>query len=109
LPLPGPPSPPQEVEQGRAAASRDKVMVRLPRWRGKLLNTTARLALVNSVLSAILIYMLTIFKLDKWAIKRIDKIRRDFLLKAKNDDARRVCLVECMPVQIPWWPRNLRS
>jgi hypothetical protein len=52
----------------------DKVAARLPKWRGKLLNAAARLALVNSVLSAIPIYMLTIFQLGKWAIKRIDKI-----------------------------------
>lgn len=52
----------------------DKVAARLPKWRGKLLNAAARLALVNSVLSAIPIYMLTVFQLGKWAIKRIDKI-----------------------------------
>jgi hypothetical protein len=104
LPLPGPPSPPQEVEQGRATASHDKVVARFPRWRGKLLNTATRLALVNSVLSAIPIYMLTIFKLGKWKIKRIDKIRRDFLLKTKNDGARGVCLVNWKSV---CWPKCL--
>lgn len=71
----------------------DKVSARLPKWRGKLLNAAARLALVNSVLSAIPIYMLTVLQLGKWAIKRIDKIRRDFLWKTKNDDAKAVCLV----------------
>jgi hypothetical protein len=70
----------------------DKVAARLPKWRGKLLNAAARLTL-NSVLSAIPIYMLTVFQLGKWAIKRIDKIRRDFLWKTKNDDAKAVCLV----------------
>jgi hypothetical protein len=58
----------------------------------QLLNAAARLALVNSVLSAIPIYMLTVFQLGKWAIKRIDK-QRDFLWKTKNDDAKAVCLV----------------
>jgi hypothetical protein len=64
----------------------DNVAARLPKWRGKLLKATACLALVNSVLSVIPIYMLTVFQLDKWAIKRIDKIRRDFLWKSTDDD-----------------------
>ncbi|KAM0843543.1 hypothetical protein ACQ4PT_057637 [Festuca glaucescens] len=71
----------------------DKVAARLPKWHGRLLNVAAHLALVNSVLSAIPIYMLTVFQLGKWAIKRIDKIRRDFLWKSKNNDAKCVCLV----------------
>lgn len=63
----------------------DKVAARLPKWRGKLMNTAARLALVNFVLSAIPIYMLTVLQIGKWAIKRIDKIRRDFLWKSKYE------------------------
>jgi hypothetical protein len=52
----------------------DNVAARLPKWRGKLLNAAARLALLNSVLSAVPIYMLTVFQLSNWAIKKIDKI-----------------------------------
>jgi hypothetical protein len=79
----------------------DSVAARLPKWRGKLLNAAARLALVNSVLSAVPIYMLTVFQLGKWAIKRIDKIRRDFLWKSKNDDKKGVCLVNWKTVCRP--------
>jgi hypothetical protein len=64
----------------------DKLAYRLHKWQGKLLNAVAHLALVNSVLSAIPIYLLTAFQLGKWAIKTIVKIRRDFLWKSKNDD-----------------------
>jgi hypothetical protein len=71
----------------------DKVVARLLKWRGKLLNDVACLVLLNSVLSAIPIYMLTIFQLRKWAIKRIDKIHMDFMLKSKNDDAKGVLWV----------------
>ena len=66
----------------------DKVAGRLPRWSGKLLNVAARLELINSVLTAIPTYMLTVFQLRKWAIKKIDKIKRDFLWKHKNDGDR---------------------
>ena len=71
----------------------DKIAKRLPRWRGKLLSLADRLELVNSVLTAIPIHMLTVLQIGKWAFKKIDKIRRDFLWKSKADQARAICLV----------------
>ena len=50
-------------------------------WKGRLLNRAGRLRLVNSVLSSLPTYFLTVFKMPKWAIKRIDKLRRSFLWK----------------------------
>jgi hypothetical protein len=43
------------------------------------MNKAGRLALVNSILTSIVIYHMTVFTLSKWAIKRINKIRRNFL------------------------------
>jgi hypothetical protein len=57
----------------------DRVAGKLPQWKGKLLNKTGRLTLINLVLSVIVLYHMTVFPLSKWAIKRIDKIRRNFL------------------------------
>jgi hypothetical protein len=57
----------------------DKVAGKLPRWKGRLLNKAGRLTLVNSVLSSILTYHMTVFPLSKWVVKRIDRIRRNFL------------------------------
>jgi len=57
----------------------DKIGARLPGWKGRLLTKAGRLTLVNVVLSSIPTYHLTIFPLSKWAIKRIDKLRRSFL------------------------------
>jgi hypothetical protein len=57
----------------------DKVAGKLPKWKGKLLNKMGRLALVNSVLSSVLVYHMTVFQLSKWAIKKLDRIRRQFL------------------------------
>jgi hypothetical protein len=39
----------------------DRVAAKLPKWKGKLLNKMRRLTLVNSVLTSVLVYHLTIF------------------------------------------------
>ena len=57
----------------------EKIGNRLPRWKGRLLNRAGRLTLVQSVLSSMPTYHLTIFPLAVWARKQIDKIRRSFL------------------------------
>lgn len=72
----------------------DKVSARLPAWKGRLLNKAGRLVLVNSVLSAIPVYFLSVFQLKKWAIKRIDKIRRNFLWKGAMAANGGHCLVK---------------
>jgi hypothetical protein len=57
----------------------DKIGARLPGWKGCLLTKAGRLTLVPSVLSSIPTYHLTAFPLSKWAIRHIDRIRRNFL------------------------------
>jgi len=59
----------------------DKVGKRLQAWKGTLLNRAGRLKLVNSVLTSIPTYYLTVFRLQKWALKKIKKLRRSFLWK----------------------------
>jgi hypothetical protein len=53
----------------------DKVIVKLPKWKGGLLSKPGRLTLVNSVLTSVALYHMTVFPLSKWAIRRVDKIR----------------------------------
>jgi len=48
-------------------------------WKGKLLSMGGRLTLVNSVLSAIPMYYMSVYKLPSWVEERIDQIRRNFL------------------------------
>jgi len=43
------------------------------------MNKAGRLRLINSVLTLIPTYLLAVFELKKWAIKQIDKLRRNFL------------------------------
>jgi hypothetical protein len=53
----------------------DKVVVKLPKWKGGLLSKPGQLTLVNSVLTSVALYHMTVFPLSKWAIRRVDKIR----------------------------------
>jgi hypothetical protein len=46
----------------------DKVAGKLPGWKGRMLNKTGRLTLVNSILSSIVTYHMTVFPLSKWTI-----------------------------------------
>jgi hypothetical protein len=57
----------------------DRVASKLPNWKGRLLNKARHLALVKLVLSSVVLYHMTMFKLSKWPLKRIDHIRRRFL------------------------------
>jgi hypothetical protein len=79
----------------------DKVAGKLSRWKGKLLNKSGRLTLVNSVLSAVVLYHMTVSPLSKWVIKKIDKIRRNFLWHGSDDARRGHCLVNWKIVQRP--------
>jgi hypothetical protein len=53
----------------------DKMANWLPTWKGRFLNKSGRLKLLNTVLSSMPTYMLTAFTPKKWLIKKLDKIR----------------------------------
>ena len=71
----------------------EKVAARLPTWKGRLLNKAGRLRLVNAVLTSIPVHFLSVFALKKWAIKKIDKVRRSFLWKGAANANGGYCLV----------------
>lgn len=56
-----------------------KVKKRLSSWKVRHFSLGGRLTLVNSVLSALPTYWMSIFRLTKWVIKELYHIRRDFL------------------------------
>jgi hypothetical protein len=56
-----------------------KIQCRLRVWKGKILSMGGRLILLNSVLSSITLYYLSLFRIPVWCLHNIDKIRRDFL------------------------------
>jgi mannosylglycoprotein endo-beta-mannosidase len=63
----------------------DKMATRLASWKGKFFNKAGRLKLVNNVLTSMPTYFLTVFALKKWAIKKLDKLRRGFMWKGSDD------------------------
>jgi hypothetical protein len=52
----------------------DKVANRLPAWKGRLLNRSGRLILVQSTLCAIPTHISMALKLAPWAVKAIEKL-----------------------------------
>jgi hypothetical protein len=79
----------------------DKVAGKLSRWKEKLLNKTDRLTLVNYVLSTRVLYHMIVFPLSKWAIKKFDKIRRNFLRHDSEEARQSHCLVNWKRIQRP--------
>jgi hypothetical protein len=51
--------------------------------------------LINSALTPIVTYHTTVFPLPKWLIKKIDKLRRNFLWKGEDNEGNKggICLV----------------
>jgi mannosylglycoprotein endo-beta-mannosidase len=71
----------------------DKIVSKLRTWKGKLMDRAARLIFVNSVITSIAVYHLTAFPVDKWFIRKIDKLRRSFLWNAEEETTGGKCLV----------------
>lgn len=70
------------------------------------MSADARLRLIHLVLSAIPTYLITIFKLDAWDIKQIDKPMEKFPLEIKAGRGPWNCfseLVHRLLAQMPWW------
>jgi hypothetical protein len=65
----------------------EKINKRLASWKGRLFSKAGRETLVKSVLTVQPIYLLTVFPAQKWLLKRIDKIKRNFLWKGENLDS----------------------
>jgi hypothetical protein len=74
----------------------DAVDERLSGWQANKLSIAGRIVLLNSVMSAILIYFMSMVLLPKWVIKAIDNIRRSFLWyghKKGQVDKKSMCLI----------------
>ncbi|KAJ1701213.1 hypothetical protein LUZ63_000992 [Rhynchospora breviuscula] len=52
---------------------------KLDTWSSSLLSMAGRLVLVNSCLSTLPVYFMSVFKLPRWVIKELDSIRRAYL------------------------------
>jgi hypothetical protein len=59
---------------------------RLPGWKRNFLTYPGRETLVKSVLSTMPTFFLTVFKMPKWGFARIDRFRRSFLWRGKDQE-----------------------
>jgi hypothetical protein len=71
----------------------DKIAGKLKPCRGKLMNRARRLTLVNVVLTTVMTYLMTIFYHPKLLVKKIDRIRRNFLWCGEENVSDAKCLV----------------
>ncbi|XP_073360030.1 uncharacterized protein [Aegilops tauschii subsp. strangulata] len=62
----------------------DKILARLAAWKFKLFTAADRLVLLNSVISALVVYWLSVHQLPAWVRRQIDKIRRAWLWRGQE-------------------------
>ncbi|XP_073355220.1 uncharacterized protein [Aegilops tauschii subsp. strangulata] len=62
----------------------DKILARLAAWKFKLFTAVGRLVLLNSVISALAVYWLSVHQLPAWVRRQIDKIRRAWLWRGQE-------------------------
>ena len=73
----------------------DKVANRLPAWKGSFLNKSARLKLVNTVLSSIPVYFLTIFGPKKMGYQEVRQDQKGFLVE-RNYGSQWCTMLSCL-------------
>jgi mannosylglycoprotein endo-beta-mannosidase len=71
----------------------DSAVSSLKGWRGILMTKKGRLTLINSVITSIATYFLTIFPAEKWIIKSFNKLWRNVLWTPDEEASRGKCLV----------------
>jgi Reverse transcriptase (RNA-dependent DNA polymerase) len=85
----------------------DKINNKLPTWKGKLLSLGGRLVLLNSVISAIPLYYIILFKIPCWVLIKIDRIRKRFLWAGSDITSRKYHLIRwkviCRPKEFGGW------
>ncbi|KAK1320984.1 hypothetical protein QJS10_CPA03g01295 [Acorus calamus] len=89
-----PPSTLRELLEGGMVPVIGKFTQRMEGWKGKLLSSGGRLVLLQAVLSNLPTYFLSLFKIPKGILQKIDGIRRRFLWSGPLFDRRKVHLVK---------------
>lgn len=71
----------------------NRIETRIDGWKAKLLSYGGRLTLVNSVLTNLPLFYLSIFKAPQWVLHRIEALRRAFFWKGSHKITGGACLV----------------
>jgi hypothetical protein len=64
----------------------DKVINRIPGWKGRLLSYTARLTFLKACLASIPIYLMSIIKFPKWTVKMINTHMANFFWNGQENN-----------------------
>jgi hypothetical protein len=62
-------------------------------WKAKLLTNDGRVAFVQAIMMASVVYQFMVFDVDPWFFKALDRLRREFLWAGKRDARGGCCLV----------------
>jgi hypothetical protein len=68
----------------------DKLACKLATWKSKILTTDGRVAFVQAIMTASVIYHLMVLDVDPWFIQEVDRLRCGFLW-ARKPGARGGC------------------
>lgn len=63
----------------------DKIEKKLQSWKGQLISIGGRLTLINSVISSVLLYALSMYKIPLGTVAQIDRIRIKLLWQGNTD------------------------
>jgi len=63
----------------------ERLKARLCRWKGRFLSMVGRICLINSILSSITLFYLSLFKMLSVVENEIVKIQRNFLWEWGSD------------------------
>lgn len=62
----------------------EKCEKKLVKWKAQYLSKGGRLTLINAILDALPMYMLTLFPIPAGIVQRLDKLRRDFFCQGNK-------------------------
>jgi hypothetical protein len=79
----------------------DRVVDKLPAWKGQLMHHSSRLALIKSTLAAMLVYVSISIGLPGWMHKALEMIMKGFLWTGIEIVQNGKCLVAWGKVQHP--------
>ena len=78
-----------------------KVEHKLQSWKGQLLFIGGRLTLLNSILSVVPLYALSLFRIPTTILHKIDSLRRKFLWQGYGSQKRKYALLNWPTLCIP--------